>query len=62
MLLAIDTATRYASIALYNERGVLAEQSWYSANNHSVEVMPAIQGMMARSGLAPISWRQWLLP
>ncbi len=51
MLLAIDTATRFASVALYDLTGVLAEQSWRSANNHSVEVMPAIASMLARQEL-----------
>lgn len=52
MLLAIDTATRYASVALYDESGVLAEQTWRSNNRHSVEMMPAIDAMMTRQGFA----------
>jgi tRNA threonylcarbamoyladenosine biosynthesis protein TsaB len=55
MLLAIDTATRYASIALYSEQGVLAEESWRSDNNHSTQVLPAITGMLARQGASPAS-------
>lgn len=51
MILAIDTATRTASIALYNNTGVLAEESWRSKNNHSVEVMPAITRLVVRQGL-----------
>ncbi|MHB1318148.1 MAG: tRNA (adenosine(37)-N6)-threonylcarbamoyltransferase complex dimerization subunit type 1 TsaB [Anaerolineae bacterium] len=50
MILAIDTATRTASIALYNSTGVLAEESWRSKNNHSVEVMPAIARLVERQG------------
>lgn len=50
MILAIDTATRTASIALYNSTGVLAEESWRSKNNHSVEVMPAISRLVERQG------------
>ncbi len=46
MLLAIDTATRFASVALYDKGGVKAEQSWRSDNNHSVEVLPAIVRML----------------
>ncbi len=53
MLLAIDTATRYASLALYDGSGVMAEWSWYSENNHSVEVLPAITAMLAQQGLYP---------
>lgn len=50
MILAIDTATSTASIALYNSTGVLAEESWRSKNNHSVEVMPAITRLVERQG------------
>ena len=47
MLLAIDTTTRLVSLALYDAGGIIAEQSWRSANNHSVETMPAIAKMLA---------------
>jgi len=53
MLLAIDTATRFASIALYDAMGVVAEQSWRSDNNHSVEVPPAIASLLAIQGAVP---------
>lgn len=53
MLLAIDTATRYASVALYGEKGILSEVTWYSVDNHSTEVMPTIVAMMERQGLSP---------
>lgn len=51
MLLAIDTATRTASIALYDASGVLSEQSWRSDNRHTVETAPAIAAMLRRLGL-----------
>ncbi|MHB1294269.1 MAG: tRNA (adenosine(37)-N6)-threonylcarbamoyltransferase complex dimerization subunit type 1 TsaB [Anaerolineae bacterium] len=51
MLLAIDTATRQASVALYDASGVIAERSWRSGYNHSVQVMPAIADMLAQQGL-----------
>ena len=57
MLLAIDTATRYASIALYDELGIVAEHTWRSQNNHSVEVLPAIAALLARQGLTPQALR-----
>jgi tRNA threonylcarbamoyladenosine biosynthesis protein TsaB len=60
MLLAIDTSTRQASIALYDcqvhagrGRQLLAEQSWFSANRHTEELMPAISGMFALAGVTP---------
>jgi tRNA threonylcarbamoyladenosine biosynthesis protein TsaB len=44
VLLAIDTATQIAGLALYDpDRGVvLAEETWHSANNHTVELMPRV--------------------
>ena len=53
MLLAIDTATRFASVALYAPTGLLAEASWRSDNNHTIEMLPEIERMIARAGLAP---------
>ncbi len=42
MLLAIDTATRNASVALYDAEGVQAEITWRSRENHTVELTPQI--------------------
>ncbi|MEA3407160.1 MAG: tRNA (adenosine(37)-N6)-threonylcarbamoyltransferase complex dimerization subunit type 1 TsaB [Chloroflexota bacterium] len=53
MLLAIDTATRYASIALYDASGVVVEKSWRSENNHSVEVLPAIARSLSQQEMSP---------
>jgi len=50
MLLAIDTATRTASIALYDATGVLAESSWRADNRHTIETAPAIAGMLRTVG------------
>ncbi|HOG45529.1 MAG TPA: tRNA (adenosine(37)-N6)-threonylcarbamoyltransferase complex dimerization subunit type 1 TsaB [Anaerolineae bacterium] len=57
MLLAIDTASRQASVALYDERGVRAESSWHSADNQSVELMPRLTEMLAQQGIAPAGLR-----
>ena len=43
MLLAIDTSTRYAGIALANEDRVVSIRAWYSVVNHSRELMPAVE-------------------
>lgn len=51
MLLAIDTATRYASLALYNGERVLCEETWHTANYHTVELVPAIVRMMERQNI-----------
>lgn len=53
MLLAIDTATRVISLALHDGERVLAEASWETANHHTVELAPAVQGMLSRAGLTP---------
>lgn len=53
MLLAIDTSTRQASLALYDpSRGLLAEQSWFSANRHTEELMPSVASLMRLAGVA----------
>lgn len=46
MLLAIDTATRNAGVALYNAEGVQAEINWRSRENHTVELTPQIVHVM----------------
>jgi tRNA threonylcarbamoyladenosine biosynthesis protein TsaB len=46
MLLAIDTATHLAGLALYEQGQVWAEESWHSAMTHTVELMPRIQRML----------------
>jgi len=55
MLLAIDTATRTAALALYDQdRGrVLGEETWRSVNNHTVELMPRLVRMLEQQGLSP---------
>lgn len=50
MILAIDTTTRYLSLALANETTILAESTWYTADNHTVELAPAIQQMLLTAG------------
>lgn len=51
MLLAIDSATRVLSIALYNGQQVYAESTWNTSNRHTVELMPAIQHLLAQAHL-----------
>jgi tRNA threonylcarbamoyladenosine biosynthesis protein TsaB len=53
MLLAIDTATRVASIALYQPDQVLAEHTWRTNDNHTVELMPGLVEMLRRQGAEP---------
>ncbi|MCC7449042.1 MAG: tRNA (adenosine(37)-N6)-threonylcarbamoyltransferase complex dimerization subunit type 1 TsaB [Anaerolineae bacterium] len=51
MLLAIDSATRVLSIALYDGQQVYAESTWNTSNRHTVELTPAIQHLLAQSHL-----------
>lgn len=46
MLLAMDTATQVISLALHDGKVLLAEQTWHSANNHTIELAPAIQTLL----------------
>lgn len=51
MILAIDTATRMASLALYNSDGVLAETTWRSRENHTVELTAQIVRLLELAGM-----------
>ena len=51
MELAIDTSTRYASIALSRQGDAIAELTWRSERNHSVELVPSIQLLLKREGI-----------
>ena len=53
VLLAIDTATRTASLALYDGERVCAEETWLSRNQHTVELMPSLVRMLERQGIGP---------
>ena len=55
MLLAIDTSTRYAGIALADDRRVIDLQAWHSTVNHTSELMPAVAHLLGRRGLKPAS-------
>ena len=47
MLLAIDTATRYLSIALHDGHTLLGEQTLYTANRHNTLLASSIQQMLS---------------
>lgn len=51
MILAIDTATQYAGLALYGWDGLLAEESWFAGRNHTTEVMPRLARMLRTARL-----------
>lgn len=51
MLLAIDTASQYMSLALHNGRQIEFESTWHTANNHTTELVPAIRQALTQLGL-----------
>ncbi len=58
MLLALDTSTKLAGIALYDgTAGLIAEYNWHSANRHTVELMPQVAQMMSQAGVTPADLR-----
>ncbi|MCZ7540604.1 MAG: tRNA (adenosine(37)-N6)-threonylcarbamoyltransferase complex dimerization subunit type 1 TsaB [Anaerolineae bacterium] len=55
MILAIDTATRFISLALHDGQRLLLEHTWLTANNHTVELAPAIHAAFAQTRIVPSS-------
>jgi tRNA threonylcarbamoyladenosine biosynthesis protein TsaB len=50
LLLALDTSTRQASLALCSEDELLSEYTWHVGKNHSVELLERIQRLFADCG------------
>ena len=46
LLLALDTSTRQASVALCDEQTLFGEYTWRIGNNHSVELLQRIQRLV----------------
>ena len=51
MIVAIDTATQYAGLALYNSDGVLAEEMWCADRSHTTELSARIMRMLKLANL-----------
>lgn len=51
MLLAIDTATQYASIALHDEQRLRGECTWEARRRHTVTLLPHIQQLLQETGI-----------
>jgi tRNA threonylcarbamoyladenosine biosynthesis protein TsaB len=49
--LALDTSTDWGSVALYDGRDVLAEETWHAQRRHGDELFPTIERMLARTRL-----------
>ncbi len=53
MLLALDTATRTASLALYDGQQVRYEATWEAGRQHTVQLTPRLLTALEDLGLAP---------
>ncbi|MGH2498849.1 MAG: tRNA (adenosine(37)-N6)-threonylcarbamoyltransferase complex dimerization subunit type 1 TsaB [Candidatus Limnocylindria bacterium] len=51
-LLALDTSTAWASVAVYDGRAVLAEETWYAQRRHADELFPTIERILSRTHTA----------
>ena len=50
MELSIDTASELASVALSREGQIVAESAWRCQRNHTVELLPAVDELIAQAG------------
>jgi len=50
LLLALDTSTRQASVALCEEHTLYGEYTWQIGSNHSVELLQRVQRLVAECG------------
>jgi tRNA threonylcarbamoyladenosine biosynthesis protein TsaB len=48
-LLALDTSTEWASVALYDGHHVLGEETWHAQRRHADELFPTIERLLART-------------
>jgi tRNA threonylcarbamoyladenosine biosynthesis protein TsaB len=53
LLLALDTATRFMSLALHDGYQVWFEATWRTANNHTVELTPTIRRALTQVKITP---------
>lgn len=53
MILALDTSTRIASVALFHQGTLLDECTWRSELNHTTELGPVVTAMLARQAVLP---------
>ena len=53
MILAIDTSTRNASVALAEGQRMVAGRSWHSVVNHTTELMPTVVQLLDGRGVRP---------
>jgi tRNA threonylcarbamoyladenosine biosynthesis protein TsaB len=52
-LLALDTSTSYAALALVREETPLTELNWQAGSRHSTELLPRLEGLLRLASLTP---------
>jgi tRNA threonylcarbamoyladenosine biosynthesis protein TsaB len=52
MLLALDTSTSFASIAVVHEQRLLAELNWYTGTRHSTDLFSRLDWLLASHSLS----------
>src|ERR1700724_867004 len=53
LLLALDTSTSIASVALFDGQRVISETSWLAGREHSTRVLVEVQAALARVAQTP---------
>ena len=53
-LLALDTSTEWASVAIYDGTAVLGEETWHAQRRHAEELFPTIERILSHTR-APMS-------
>lgn len=53
MLIAFDTSTTTASIALYGSSGLIAENTWRTHRDQTAQLLPGVQKMLQLQGVTP---------
>ena len=53
MILAIDTATHYAGLALYDGQRLWCEEIWWTRGQHTAETLPRVDRALRDGGLSP---------
>ena len=51
MRLAMDTSTDWPSIALFKDGDIVAELTWSSERNHSMELLPQVDHLLGQAGV-----------
>ena len=49
LLLALDTSTEWASVAVFDGTAVLAEETWHAQRRHAEDLFPTIERLLTLS-------------